>query len=199
VKEGLKVLKVNKHQVFKQKFLGLEQYQQELESKSGLYFFHVDKRLKYVGLSEDFWNRFKYGYLKEDTRQHVNPKLMQLISSHPSMVEVIFAPMDKYILKEQETLWIQEYIPEFNEKENPRYEIHSIQKVIGRIVNSSNHEWGFQEMREYLFVKWWEKVPYERIDLALANKQFHLSNYCKTSQKLQLLRPKSKLTSSCTA
>lgn len=190
MKRGFRVLKVNKHQVFSVNFWGLEKYQQDLVDESGLYYFHVNKKLKYVGLSEDLWHRFKNGYLNEDTKQHINPKLMRLIASNPSAVEVIFAPMDKYLLKEQETFWIQEYIPEFNERENPRYEIHSIQKVIGRIVNSSSREWSFSEMREYLFRKWWGKVSYERIDEALANKQYHLSNYCKTSQRKKTLNPK---------
>jgi hypothetical protein len=186
----ISMFKVNKHQVFSAEFLELEKHQWDLENESGLYFFHVDKKLKYVGLSEDLWHRFKNGYLKEDSKQHINAKLMHLIVSNPSVVEVVFAPMDKYLIKEQETLWIQEYIPEFNERENPRYEIHSIQKVIGRIVNCSNEEWSFSEMREYLFNKWWEKVSYEQIDEAIANKQYHLSNYCKTNQRKKTLNPK---------
>ncbi|USK64853.1 hypothetical protein [Peribacillus frigoritolerans] len=189
-----KYIKIDKNQVFTVKWNELEKRKNELDEVSGLYFYHVNNKLKYVGLSDNLWNRFNGGYLKEDTKQHINPKLMQLITSNSSVVEVIFAPLDKYLLKEQETLWIHEYIPEFNEKENPRYEIHPIQKVIGRIVNSSNKEWSFNEMREYLFNKWWGKVSYERIDEALANKQFHLSNYCKTSQKKKTLKSKKKKT-----
>lgn len=187
------MIKVDKHNVFTAKFLELEQYQKDLVNRSGLYFFHVNKRLKYVGKSTDLWHRFKNGYLKEDTKQHINAKLMQLIASEPSVVEVIFAPMNKNLLKEQETLWIQEHIPEFNERENPRYEIKSIQKVIGSIVTSSNREWSFEKMREHLFSKWWGKVSYERIDEALANKQYHLSNYCKTSQLKKKLMPKRRI------
>lgn len=186
------MFKINKSQVFTVKYLELEKYQKELENNSGIYFLHVEKKLKYVGISEDLWYRFKDGYLKEDTKQYVNSKLMQLIILNPSVVEVTFAPMDKYLLKEEESLFIQEYIPEFNERENPRYEIHPIQKVIGRIVNSSNKEWSFGDMREYLFRKWRGKVSYERIDEALANKQCHLSNLCKTSQKRKVLNPKKK-------
>jgi hypothetical protein len=184
------VILVNKHKVFRRKLVELEKNHHDLKNRSGLYFIHLNKRLLYVGLSEDYWKRFKHGYLKEGTKQHVNKKVLKLIDSNPTILEVIFAPMDKNLLKEQETLWIQEHIPEFNERENPRYEILSIQKVIGRIVNNSNREWSFKEMSDYLFRKWRGEVSYKRIDTALANKQFHLSNYCKTNQKQQVLKPK---------
>lgn len=188
------MFKIDKNRVFRVKFNELEKYQHYLNKVCGLYFYHVDNKLKYVGLSDNLWSRFSCGYLKEDSKQYINANLMKLIKSKSSSLEVIFAPMDRADLKEQETLWIQEYIPEFNERENPRGEIHSIQKVIGRTVNNSNREWTFSEMREYLFRKWWGKVSYERIDEALENKQYHLSRYCKTNQKMKTLNTKEKKT-----
>ncbi|MDM5257059.1 GIY-YIG nuclease family protein [Bacillus toyonensis] len=187
------MFKIDKNQVFRVKFNELEKNQQYLDNVSGLYFYHVDNKLKYVGQSDNLWHRFNGGYLKEDSKQHRNPKLMKLIKSNPNSVEVIFAPMDEYLLKEQETLLIQKYIPEFNEKENPRYEIHPIQKVIGRIVKESNREWTFSEMRKYLFDNWWKQVSYERMDKALADYK-NLTNHCKQSQKKKTLNPKEKKT-----
>ncbi|USK69900.1 hypothetical protein [Peribacillus asahii] len=131
------------------------------------------------------------GYLKEDSKQHINAKLLKLIESNPSSIEVIFVPMDKDLLKEKETLIIQRYIPEFNGSENPRGEIHTIQKVIGRIVDESNREWTFSEMREYLYENWWKQVSYEQIDKALADYK-NLTNHCKQSQKKKTLNPKKK-------
>lgn len=99
--------------------------------------------------------------------------------------------MDKDLLKEKETSIIQRYIPEFNGSENPRGEIYTIQKVIGRIVDDSNREWTFSEMREYLYENWWKQVSYEKIDKALADYK-HLTNHCKQSQKKKTLNPKKK-------
>lgn len=182
---------INKHKVFSDKYLKLENYQQALKNESGLYFFHVNNKLKYVGESKDLWNRFKNGYLKKNSKQHINMGIMGLIDSNPKEIEVIFAPMDKSCLKDQESLWIQEHIPEFNERENPRYEIHPIQKTIGRIVNSSNREWSFAEMKEHLYDKWRGHVSKERIEEALRNHK-HLTNHCKQSQKKETLNPKKK-------
>lgn len=188
-----KHIKIDKNQVFTVKWNELEKSKNELDEVSGLYFYHVNNKLKYVGLSDNLWKRFNGGYLKENSKQYINAKLMELIESNSSAVEVIFAPLDKDLLKEQETLMIQEYIPEFNEKENPRDEIHPIQKVIGRIVKDSNREWTFSEMREYLFDKWWKQVSYERIDKALTDYK-NLTNHCKQSQKKKTLNPKKKKT-----
>lgn len=45
---------------------------------------------------------------------------MQLIESNPNDVEVAFKLIDENSLKEEETKFIQEWIPEYNVKENPR-------------------------------------------------------------------------------
>ncbi|MES9667185.1 hypothetical protein [Bacillus nitratireducens] len=159
---------------------------------NGLYFYHISGMLMYVGKAVDLWSRFGHGYLKEDSKVHKNARLMKLIAERTDMIEVIFVPMDKADLKAQETLWIQEHIPLFNESENPRYKKLALQKVIARTVNESNRLWTFAEMREYIHAKYKTKLSYNQIDVALANKQKDLSRYCGTSQEKQLLVPKKK-------
>ncbi|MBS4213236.1 GIY-YIG nuclease family protein [Neobacillus rhizophilus] len=163
-----------------------------MNKKSGLYFFHLKGGLKYVGKTDNFWKRFYSGYLKEESSQHCNPKLMQLVKKVPNDIEVIFKPLAKDELKEEESRFIQEWIPQFNKTENPRYEIRSIQRVIGRIVNETDREWTFSAMREDLIIKWRGEVSVERIDEALANRTGNLSRYCKTNPKKQTLMPKKK-------
>ena len=144
----------------------------------------------YVGKAVDLWNRFGHGYLKEDSKVYKNADLMELIVSRPDMVEVIFAPIDKENLEEQETLWIQEHIPLFNDRCNPRYSTTALQRVLARTVNEFDRIWTFTEIREYIFKKYKMKLSYEQIDEALANKQKDLSKYCRTSQEKQILMPK---------
>lgn len=115
---------------------------------------------------------------------------MQLVQSNPSDIEVIFKPISKDKLKDEETGFIQDFIPQFNKAENPRYEIRSIQKVIARIVNESKLEWTYAQIRVHLFKKWRYIVSLERISEALANRTRNLSRYCKTNSKKQILMPK---------
>jgi len=171
------------------KFSEVKNYQKQLSQESGLYFFHVNEKLKYVGQSKDLWVRFIGGYLKKDTKQHVNSKLLDLIETSLDEIEVLFVLMEKELLKMTETLLIQKNIPEFNEIENPRKERHSVQKVIGRIVKESNRQWTFSEMRDYLYKGWNKRIPYSHIDRALADYK-NLTNHCKQSQKRQTLNPK---------
>ena len=171
------------------KFSEVKKYQNQLSQESGLYFFHVDEKLKYVGQSKDLWLRFTGGYLKKDTKQHVNSRLLNLIETSPDEIEVLFVLMEKELLKITETLLIQKNVPEFNEIENPRRELHAVQKVIGRIVTESDRQWSFSEMRDHLYKGWYKKVPYDHINKALADYK-HLTNHCKQSQKRQTLNPK---------
>ncbi|MFE4140682.1 GIY-YIG nuclease family protein [Peribacillus sp. YIM B13472] len=184
-------IEIDSSKSFRVKFNELGKYQQNLVQESGLYFFHVNNKLKYVGQSENLWKRFNCGYLKKDSKQHINANLLKLIESNPSSIEVIFVPMDKDLLKKKETIIIQRYIPEFNERENPREEIHAIQRVIGKIVDDSDREWTFSDMRNHLFDSWWKQVSYERIDKALADFK-NLTKHCKQSQKKKTLNPKKK-------
>lgn len=180
------------NQVIKIKFTEIKYHQEQLNKVSGLYFFHIDRDLKYVGKSEDLWNRLFRGYLNEDTTQHCNRKLMQLVKSNPSEIEVIFMPMLKEELKEKESEIIQDWIPRFNKAENPRYEIRPIQRMIARIVNEDDCEWTYTDMKMHLFKKWRFEVSLERIDEALANKSWNLSRYCRTNPKREILMPKKK-------
>lgn len=171
------------------KFSEVKNYQKQLSQESGLYFFYVNGKLKYVGQSKDLWWRFTGGYLKKGTKQHVNSRMLNLIETNPDEIEVLFVLMEKELLKITETLFIQKNIPEFNEIENPRRERHSVQKVIGRIVTESNRQWTFSEMRYYLYEGWNKRIPYDHIDEALADYK-NLTNHCKQSQKRQTLNPK---------
>lgn len=85
-------IEIDSSQKFRVKFNELGKYQQDLDQVSGLYFYHVNNKLKYVGQSDNLWNRFNGGYLKEDSKQHINAKLLKLIESNPSSIEVIFVP-----------------------------------------------------------------------------------------------------------
>ncbi|MFD6207118.1 GIY-YIG nuclease family protein [Peribacillus sp. NPDC060253] len=178
------------NQVFRFKFTDIQNHQDQLKKESGLYFYHIDGSLKYVGISDDLGFRFYGGYLKEDSKQHRNSKLMQLIDSKPNEIEVIFKTMDKELLKEEETKIIQDYIPLCNEKENPRYQVRPIQKVIGKVVNETNCEWSFADMRENLFKKWRGQVSFQRIDEALRDEKNNLGKYCSKKRGQDILMPK---------
>lgn len=184
------MFKIDKNQVFTVKWNELEKSKDKLQNVSGLYFYHVNGKLMYIGKSFDLWSRFGYGYLKINSKVHKNACLMELISAKSEMVEVVFAPLCKDLLKEQETLFIQAFIPQFNKAENPRYQVRSIQRIIARIVNETNREWKYAEMREHLFHKWRSKVPIEMIDEALANKSHNLSRYCSAKPKPEVLMPR---------
>jgi len=185
--------KTNK-KAFMIRFTEIKKYRQMLEKASGLYCYHVNKKLKYVGISNNLWHRFEDGYLKEDSAQHRNSKLMQLIESNPNDVEVAFKLIDGNSLKEEETKFIQEWIPEYNVRENPRCEISPIQKMIGKYVHEVNREVTFLEVREYLFNKWRGEVSYERIDEALRDEKRNLSKYCSKKRGKQIVTPKKNLT-----
>lgn len=140
-------------------------------------------------------------YEKDKGEGRNNQSVIELIEAELDSLKVAFQPINalgkdkkelKKYLKEKEARVIQELIPLFNKEENPRYLIHPIQKVIGEEVSKANREVTFTEMRKYLFCKWRGKVSYELIDAALANKNYHLSRYCKTSQKEKTLNPRKK-------
>jgi excinuclease UvrABC nuclease subunit len=109
------MFKIDKNQVFTVKWTELDKSKNKLDKISGWYFYHINGILLYVGKAVDLWNRFGHGYLKVDSKVHKNDQLKKFISAKSDMVEVIFAPMDKADLKDQETLWIQEHIPFFND------------------------------------------------------------------------------------
>lgn len=184
------MIRIEKRNVFSVKFNELEKYKEKLDKLSGLYFYHINRSLMYVGISDDLWHRFKHGYLKEDTKQHINSGVKKLITSFSTEIEVIFAPLEYHLLKEQETLFIQEYIPKYNEKENPLYQIRSIQRAIGRTVNISNNEWSYDDIREHLYKKWNGKVSFERINDALKDKTNNLSKYCRKKKGMNILAPR---------
>lgn len=138
-------------------------------------------------------------YQKDRRKGHNNQRVIELIENELDSLKVAFQPINgdgmdkkelKKYLKEKEASVIQSLIPLFSIEENPRHLIHPIQKVIGEVVSKANREVTFNQMREYLYRKWWGKVSYERIDEALANKQYHLSKYCKTNQKKRTLYPR---------
>ncbi|MEK4738584.1 hypothetical protein MHH66_20120 [Bacillus sp. FSL H8-0492] len=178
--------------MFRIKFTEIKNCQKQLDKVSGLYCYHVNRNLKYVGISNNLWHRFEGGYLKECSTQHRNSKLMQLIETNQNDIEVIFKPINKELLKEEETKFIQDWIPLYNAKENPRYEIRPIQKVIGRFVNKENREVTFSEVREYLFHKWHSEVSYEKIDEALRDEKHNLGKYCSKKRGQEVLMPKRK-------
>ncbi len=189
--------------VFQCKWNEIKEYQSQLEKASGLYYWYLTdnpKELLYVGEAIDLYRRMVQ-YQKDKREGYNNQNILELIKSGSDSIMVVFQLIDingmdnkqlKKHLKEKEASFIQDWIPLFNIKENPRYQIQSTQKVIGRYVSDANLEVTFNEIREYLFSKWKGLVPYERIDEALANKQYHLSNYCKTSQKKKTLNPRYK-------
>lgn len=204
MKRGHILIKIEKNKIFKCKWNEIEEYQSQLKGVSGLYYWYRsnDSELLYVGEATDLYRRMKE-YQKDKQKGINNKDLVKLIESESDSIMIAFQPIDsqgmskekfKSHLKKEEARFIQKWIPLCNIEENPRHVIHSIQKVIGRIVNESNREWTFNEMRDYLFKEWWGKVLYEQLDEALANKQCHLSKYCKTSQKKKTLHPKEKKT-----
>lgn len=179
----------------------IEEYQSQLKEESGLYFWyrtHNPKELLYVGEATDLYRRMMQ-YQKDKRGGYNNQKVLELIESESDSIMVAFQPIDTYgmdkkerkrNLKEKEASFIQDWIPLFNIEENPRYLNHPIQKVIGRVVSKANREVTFIEIREYLFRKWRGNISYKRLDEALANKQYHLSKYCKTNQIKKTLRPR---------
>ncbi|MGJ9383883.1 GIY-YIG nuclease family protein [Salipaludibacillus sp. CF4.18] len=193
------------NQVFKCKWNEIEEYQSQLKEVSGLYYWYLTynpQELLYVGETTDLLRRFKQ-YQKDKREGKNNQSILDLIEAEPDSIMIAFQPIDthgldkieqKRHLKKEEAKFIQDWIPLFNIEENPRRLIHPIQKVIGQVVSKANREVTFNQMREYLFRKWKGNVSYEQIDEALANKQNHLSRYCKTSQKQKTLNLKDKKT-----
>lgn len=189
-----------KKDIIKCKWIEIEENQAQLKKVSGLYYWYMthNPQLLYVGEAVDLYRRMMQ-YQNDKREGYNNQSILDLIESEPDSIMIAFQPivthglnnreLKKY-LKEQEATFIQDWIPLFNIEENPRFLIHPIQKVIGRIVSDANREMSFSEIRELLFKKWWGKVAYERIDEALANKQCYLSNYCKTNQRKKTLSPK---------
>lgn len=184
------MLKIEKNKVFTIKWNTLKMSKEKLNKVSGLYFFHVNKELMYIGKSENLWDRFGNGYLKEESKVHKNNSLLTLIKSKPEDLIVSFAPMNIGDLKEQETYCIQSYIPKCNVAENPKYQVRSIQRVIGRIVNESNSEWSYNNMRKHLLAKWNNRVSLDMINEALENRTNNLSRYCRAKLKQEILMPK---------
>ncbi|WP_434182262.1 GIY-YIG nuclease family protein [Bacillus thuringiensis] len=186
---------------FSIEFTKIKEYETQLRGKSGLYYFYRScnpKGLLYVGEAIDLYRRMRE-YQKDRRKGHNNQRVIELIENELDSLKVAFQPINgdgmdkkelKKYLKEKEASVIQSLIPLFNIEENPRHLIHPIQKVIGEVVSKANREVTFNQMREYLYRKWWGKVSYERIDEALANKQYHLSKYCKTNQKKRILYPR---------
>ena len=186
---------------FSIEFTKIKEYETKLRGKSGLYYFYRSynpKELLYVGEAIDLYRRMG-GYQKDRRKGHNNQRVIELIENELDSLKVAFQPINgdgmdkkelKKYLKETEASVIQSLIPLFNIEENPRHLIHPIQKVIGEVVSKANRRITFNQMREYLYRKWWGKVSYERIDEALANKQYHLSKYCKTNQKKRTLYPR---------
>lgn len=195
-----KLNKITSNRIFKCKWNEIEKYQPQLRRVSGLYYWYdsSSSKLLYVGEATNLYRRMKQ-YQNDKQRGNNNKGLVNLIESQSDSLMIAFQLIDsqdmnkkefKRYLKQREAMFIQNWLPLLNIDENPRYLIHPIQKVIGRIVLEQNREIAFKEMRKYLFEKWQGEIPYERIDEALANKRYHLSNYCKTSQKEKTLTPK---------
>ena len=55
------MFKVDKNKVFTVEWNELKKSKNMLNKESGLYFYHVNGILMYVGKAIDFWNRFGYG------------------------------------------------------------------------------------------------------------------------------------------
>lgn len=186
----MELLEIDKTKVFVVSWNELKNSEKRLCGLSGIYFYHVNGSLKYIGKADCYWTRFEKGYFNEDNNH--NPKLAKLIKSFPNEVAVVFLPMDKEDIDEQEVLFIEEWLPLLNKQRNPMESIRAIQQVIGRVVNLSNRGWSYNEMKEHLCHKWNGKVSNDAINTALVNKSGNLSRYCSTNGKQKVLMPKKK-------
>jgi hypothetical protein len=157
---------------------------------SGLYIFHTKGHFWYVGKSECLRNRFVQGYLKgRDSKQHISEGLLQRIELGLEL-SVIFVEMEKELIQKEEARVIGKACAWLNQDYNPRESIRAIQRQIGLIVEDSQREWSYEEMKKHLFYYYSGQIATKKIEEALANKNWNLSRYCRTARSKGILKPK---------
>lgn len=164
----------------------------KLKGVSGLYIFHTKGHVWYIGKAQCFRHRFKNGYLKgRNAKQYVAEGLQQRIELGLDL-SVVFVVIPKELIDREEARVISKACPWLNGEFNPRDSIRGIQRLIGKIVEDSQREWTYGEMKRHLFHYWGGQIATKRIEEALANKDCNLSRYCGTNSKREILKPKNK-------
>lgn len=163
-----------------------------LKGVSGIYYFHTKGHFWYVGKAECFYIRFTQGYLKgRDAISYVNEGIKQRIEMGLDL-SVIFVLIPKELIEIEEVNAIRKYCPWLNTDFNPRNSIRGIQRQIGQIVNDSQREWSYEELKKHLFYYWGGQLATKRIEEALENNTWDLSRYCRTVPSKGILKPKKK-------
>ncbi len=175
------------------KFEEVQNIIESLKGVSGIYIFHTKRHVWYVGKADCFWNRFTSGYLKgRSAKSYVSEGLKQRIELGLDL-SVVFIRLEKELTEDVEAKAIGRACPWLNKGLNPRNSIRGIQGQIGKIVQDSQREWSYAEMKKHLFYYWRGQIATERIEEALANKNRNLSKYCGTVPSREILKPKEKL------
>jgi hypothetical protein len=147
-----------------------------LKGISGVYIFHTKGHIWYIGKAECFRHMFTNGYLKSsDTQAHVSEGLKQRIEQGLEL-SVVFVLIPKELIESEEKRIIRKACPWLNQEHNPRVSIRAIQRHIGQIVEDSQREWSYEEMKKHLFYYYSGQVTIKRIEEALANKNGNLSD-----------------------
>ncbi|MFJ7852332.1 hypothetical protein ACIQX3_05975 [Peribacillus frigoritolerans] len=163
---------------------------ESLKGVSGLYIFRTKGHIWYIGKADCIRNRFVNGYLKgRDSKQHVHDGLVQRIELGLEL-SVVFVLMDKELLKKEEARVIGKACTWLNTEHNPRVSVAAIQRQIGLIVQDSQQEWLYEEMKKHLFYYYRGQIATKRIEEALANKNGNLSRYCRALPSQGTLKPK---------
>lgn len=172
------------------KFKEVSNMIESLKGISGLYIFHTLGHIWYVGKAECFRHRFINGYLKgRDSKQYISEGLLQRIELGLAL-SVVFVEMEKELIPKEEARVIGKACTWLNQELNPRVSIRSIQRHIGQIVEESQREWSYEEMKKHLFYYYSGQIATKRIEEALANTNGNLSRYCRTAPSRRILKPK---------
>jgi hypothetical protein len=166
---------------------------ENLKGTSGVYIFHTKGHIWYVGKANGFRHRFVNGYLKgRDSKQHVSEGILQRIELGLDL-SVIFVLIEKELIDKEEARIIRKACPWLNQELNPRESIRAIQRHIGQIVEDSQREWKYEEMKKHLFYFYSVQISTKRIEEALVNKNKNLSRYCRTIPLRKVLKPKKEI------
>ncbi|MFJ7831842.1 hypothetical protein ACIQXU_16650 [Peribacillus sp. NPDC097284] len=163
---------------------------ESLKGVSGLYIFHTHRHFWYVGKAECFRHRFVNGYLKgKNAKQYVTEGLQERIGLGLEL-SVVFVEIPKELIESEEARVIGKLCPWFNKTHNPRDSIRGIQSQMGEIVQYSQREWSYEEIKKHLFYYYSGQIATKRIEEALANKDGNLSKYYGKVRAREILKPK---------
>lgn len=121
-----------------------------------------------------------------DSKQYISEGLQQRTELGLEL-SVVFVLMEKELIEKEESRVIGKACTWLNRDYNPRESIRAIQRQIGLIVEDSQREWSYEEMKKHLFYYYIGQIATKKIEEALANKKGNLSSYCRTVRSQGIL------------